>query len=939
MKRKKFLLTLALLCTVAQGVWAQAQVNNEEGLKEVVNGNGDNDNATGYSYLSKSWNETAKEVEVTPLTCSSYTVLDKNRRTLDNGWYVVNSSFTVSDRITVTGNDVNIILCDNCTLTAESGIKVNENARLTIYAQSDDGNKGRLVARTKHNDHAAIGGEKNIRAGTIVIHGGDISARASKHYGAGIGGGYGDGSGVKAITIYGGKVTAHGHDDAAGIGKGKNNNLWEVIRIYGGTIDASSEKYGAGIGGGKNRGNGEIFIYGGTITAKGGKGASGIGGGFDGDLDKPVHIYGGTVTANSEGGDVPGGAGIGAGGWRSQKALIEISGGTVTATGGYEIKQDVKLDSGAGIGGGASGNGGTVNITGGNVRAVADIGGGIGGGYDSSDGGTVNITGGTVTAIAVDGNGLALGTGHSSILGRKYSATITLGNDMTVWAADKEAGTNSESAHVAAQSRVKRSGEAYAVRIAPCEIHTYVYSSVTDQGHVAACKYCKSLDNSTMEEHGFVGESNTCACGYVNGAEKQIVTLAFFSTSTATASGYESSDYNVVKSKEITLPDCPSSCIPTGYEFVGWLQQNDKPASIEASDDETLQQPGQTFTPADGVSFFARYRLLFTEEWDWADDLSAVTLKLTNSTLENQIILQPTVSKTVTTATETTEGSINASATTTYENGNTTYTFSDDRSVPQYYTYELNETDNTTMLSTANGHTGNVQLTGRTLYKDGKWNTLCLPFDLVLADSPFAGATMKEFSSAEFSNGTLTLNFDDATSIEAGKPYLIKWDGDGSSNIESPVFRGVTISNEANNPTGDIDDTKSVTFAGTYEQLSYTTADYGTLYLGSGNTLYYPAPTEAEHPVTIGAQRAYFQLNGLTAGEPTTDSTNPTGNVRSFVMNMDDEVQTTGIISTTDSTDKARTAAGWFDMLGRRLSGKPTAKGLYLNNGKKVIIK
>ena len=29
----------------------------------------------------------------------------------------------------------------------------------------------------------------------------------------------------------------------------------------------------------------------------------------------------------------------------------------------------------------------------------------------------------------------------------------------------------------------------------------------------------------------------------------------------------------------------------------------------------------------------------------------------------------------------------------------------------------------------------------------------------------------------------------------------------------------------------------------------------------------------------------------------------------------------------------------WYDMNGRKLNGKPTKKGLYINNGKKIVIK
>ena len=31
-------------------------------------------------------------------------------------------------------------------------------------------------------------------------------------------------------------------------------------------------------------------------------------------------------------------------------------------------------------------------------------------------------------------------------------------------------------------------------------------------------------------------------------------------------------------------------------------------------------------------------------------------------------------------------------------------------------------------------------------------------------------------------------------------------------------------------------------------------------------------------------------------------------------------------------------ATGWFDLLGRKLAGKPTQKGVYINKGKKQVV-
>ena len=81
-------------------------------------------------------------------------------------------------------------------------------------------------------------------------------------------------------------------------------------------------------------------------------------------------------------------------------------------------------------------------------------------------------------------------------------------------------------------------------------------------------------------------------------------------------------------------------------------------------------------------------------------------------------------------------------------------------------------------LSVLGGTTYNtLKLKDRTLYRDGDWNTLCLPFDVTIAGSPLDGADVRELSSGSLEGGTLTLNFTEknaVTAIEAGKPYLIK---------------------------------------------------------------------------------------------------------------------------------------------------------------------
>ena len=242
--------------------------------------------------------------------------------------------------------------------------------------------------------------------------------------------------------------------------------------------------------------------------------------------------------------------------------------------------------------------------------------------------------------------------------------------------------------------------------------------------------------------------------------------------------------------------------------------------------------------------------------------------------------------------------------------------------------------DNSAAITDHAGLTLAVALSGRTLYKDGSWNTLCLPFDVDLtASGTLSGDNVQAMTlnttTSNFADGTLTLNFAPATTIPAGTPFIIKWDNTGV-NIENPVFEDVTVSNTTNDATIE----GVLTFTGTYAPVSITDAagDNTKLYLGAANKLYYPTKT-----MTIGTHRAYFQLLGdLTAGEPVSGSN--AQQIRAFNLNFGDD-ESTGIISVHDSGFTVNASAAWYTLDGRRLDAQPTAKGLYIHGGKKVIVK
>lgn len=223
-----------------------------------------------------------------------------------------------------------------------------------------------------------------------------------------------------------------------------------------------------------------------------------------------------------------------------------------------------------------------------------------------------------------------------------------------------------------------------------------------------------------------------------------------------------------------------------------------------------------------------------------------------------------------------------------------------------------------------------VLLDGRTLYADNGWNTICLPFDIPAGAegySPIAGATVMTLSSSSFSAGTLTLTFANATSIVAGKPYIVKWNKVIDDDLPNPVFLGVTVSTTtATNVTTDY-----TNFVGSFSPTSFDPGDRTLLYLGAANTLYYPNDANnADDKYHLNACRAYFSLKGITAGDV----------IHSTRMTFEDN-ETTGIIEAEANSSlftHNSSLSDWFDLSGRKVS-KPTTKGLYIHNGRKIVIK
>ena len=201
---------------------------------------------------------------------------------------------TIADKATVTLEDLSIIGTNN---------ENYEWAGITCAGDATIILKGTNSVTGFYQDYPGIqAGEPSTK---LTIKGdGSLDASSIGHYAAGIGCGHEMNCGT--IVIEGGNITAKGGEGAAGIGSG-HYAVCDTISITGGTVNAQGGNNGAGIGCGTGM-CGTIIIEGGTVTAKGGEGAAGIGCGA-GNSCATITITGGTVIA--QGGTS--GAGIGSG--------------------------------------------------------------------------------------------------------------------------------------------------------------------------------------------------------------------------------------------------------------------------------------------------------------------------------------------------------------------------------------------------------------------------------------------------------------------------------------------------------------------------------------------------------------------------------------------------------------------------------------------------
>lgn len=193
-----------------------------------------------------------------------------------------------------------------------------------------------------------------------------------------------------------------------------------------------------------------------------------------------------------------------------------------------------------------------------------------------------------------------------------------------------------------------------------------------------------------------------------------------------------------------------------------------------------------------------------------------------------------------------------------------------------------------------------------------KWNTLCVPF-----------AISEEEIKANFGEGTLvekfeavngnTVNFADATSIEAGMPYLIKPTVAGTTY----TFNGKEVSADAPKTEGNAD----VTFQGIYSPTDIT--NNGTVKAAGvtqdGKVLFVNAGSQTK------AFRCFFTISDNASITPAMLKINIKG-VETAINSI--------VMGNSNATDNAV-----YNLQGQRVNGNSLTKGIYIKNGKKFAVK
>lgn len=162
------------------------------------------------------------------------------------------------------------------------------------------------------------------------------------------------------------------------------------------------------------------------------------------------------------------------------------------------------------------------------------------------------------------------------------------------------------------------------------------------------------------------------------------------------------------------------------------------------------------------------------------------------------------------------------------------------------------ETDNSKLLTDNNELQTAVKLSRKLLAN--QWNTFCVPFDIDVTDGKINGikASVMEY----YHTTDNTMEFKEATKIEAGKAYLVK----PSDNITDLLFDNVTIKNVTPAVSGDAN---GYSFVGIYNPKTFSGNDQERVLILASEAKF----MKVNNGQRMKGMRAYFTIPAGTKAE------------------------------------------------------------------------
>ena len=248
--------------------------------------------------------------------------------------------------------------------------------------------------------------------------------------------------------------------------------------------------------------------------------------------------------------------------------------------------------------------------------------------------------------------------------------------------------------------------------------------------------------------------------------------------------------------------------------------------------------------------------------------------------------------------------------------------------------------DGTTDLTAYAGQTIDVAFR-RSFTKDVA-STVCLPFAIDATQAAAAGK-FYTFAGVDKTGSEWKVIMQEAASLAANTPYLFMPADTGPVLFYGYGEISATVS------AGETSDTEGWTFRGTYEKRqwddTHNTDEIGRIYgFAAQDATSGSQHIEAGNFIRIAGGsnsyalpfRAYLKYEPASQNAPrrTASELPVTMKVR-LVSNIG------GTTAVTEMRNKelGKRNDGWFTLDGRKLDGKPSAKGVYINNGRKIVIK